>query len=60
MGSVPQWYSLIKEAEYLGVAPWELHEQPVIWRHWARMASAAEAEARKQKQASKSRKGGIG
>jgi hypothetical protein len=47
----------MKEAQYLGVAPWELLEQPVVWRSWARMAARAESEARRQKQASRTRKG---
>lgn len=57
MGYAPGWYRLMQEAKYLGVAPWDLMEQPVIWRKWAQMASVAETEARKQKQASHTRKG---
>jgi hypothetical protein len=57
MGSVPDWYLLMKEAQFMGVAPWLLLEQPVIWRKWARMASSAEAEAQRQKNASRARKG---
>lgn len=47
MGAVPDWYPLIKAARYLGVAPWDLLEQPVIWRRWAEAAEFAEAEAGK-------------
>ncbi len=25
---------VIKVARYLGVAPWDLVQQPVIWRRW--------------------------
>jgi hypothetical protein len=32
-------------ARYLGVAPWDLAEQPRVWMDWALMARAAEAKA---------------
>jgi hypothetical protein len=31
MGEVPNWYSLIKAARYLGVPPWDLATRPVYW-----------------------------
>lgn len=41
----PDWYRLIAAAKYLGVAPWDLLEQPAIWTEWALMAGEADAEA---------------
>jgi len=38
---------LIRAAKYLGVAPWELVKQSVIWRIWADEAEAAELAAQK-------------
>lgn len=49
---------LIREAKYLGVAPWDLLAQPMVWRSWARWAQTAEAEAQRQKAASSARKAG--
>lgn len=31
MGEQPDWYPLIVAARAMGVAPWELHAQPVFW-----------------------------
>lgn len=31
MGYMPDWFVLMRVAKYLGVAPWELYEQPQIW-----------------------------
>lgn len=45
MGSVPNWYRLLKAAQYLGVAPWHLQRQPLAWVHMAEAAQAAEAHA---------------
>lgn len=58
MGEAPEWYEVMQLAKYLGVAPWELAEQPLIWRHWAKQAVKAEFEAKKQKKDRK--KGGLG
>jgi hypothetical protein len=44
---MPGWYPLIRAAKYLGVAPWELIEQSVIWQKWAIEAEGAENAARK-------------
>jgi hypothetical protein len=35
----------IRAARYLGVAPWELLEQPYAWTIWAITAEGAEGEA---------------
>ena len=56
MGEVPEWYELITAAKYLGVAPWDLLEQPLIWQEGAHKAEMAEYEARKQREASAARK----
>lgn len=48
MGYAPDWFGIIQTAKYLGVAPWDLLQQPVIWQHWAQAAASAEIEARKQ------------
>lgn len=45
MGSVPEWYRLIRAAKYLGVAPWDLLEKPAIWMEWALSAESAENKA---------------
>lgn len=46
----------MRAAKYLGVAPWELMEQPFVWEQWARAAENAENEAERQKQESRRRK----
>jgi hypothetical protein len=56
MGEVPDWYAHIKAAKYLGVAPWDLLEQPIIWHNWAVRAEEAEESAARQKNASTARK----
>lgn len=45
VGSVPPWYTLIKAARYLRVAPWDLAVRPVWWVHVALASQAAEANA---------------
>jgi hypothetical protein len=42
---VPEWYTIIKIARYLGIAPWELLEQPECWYLWALDAHNAEVYA---------------
>jgi hypothetical protein len=42
---MPDWYPLLTAARYLGVAPWELVDQPAEWLEWALSAQSAEAEA---------------
>lgn len=49
MGEVPLWYSLIRSARYLGVAPWELAKQPVWWLRVAQAAEAAENQPKPTK-----------
>lgn len=51
MGSMPDWYPLLRAARYLGVAPWDLYEQPAQWMHWALDAEAAENEAERNRHA---------
>lgn len=50
MGDVPDWYQAIAAAKYLGVAPWDLLEQPQIWTDWALSGAGAEGGARKSKE----------
>lgn len=45
MGRMPEWYPLVRAARYLGVAPWELLEQPSAWMDFALIAESAENEA---------------
>ena len=45
MGELPAWYTLLRAARYLGVAPWDLAQQPVVWTHWALAAESSEALA---------------
>jgi hypothetical protein len=35
----------MRAAKYLGVAPWDLLQQPAIWLVWALRAERAEADA---------------
>lgn len=49
MDYCPDWYPLIQAAKYLGVPPWDLAAQPVIWRNWAFASMRAEDHAQKQK-----------
>lgn len=55
----PDWYVLMKAAQWVGVPPWELANRPRVWRQWAIMGMAAEGRAAKAKQP-KRKKGGIG
>jgi hypothetical protein len=43
---MPDWYPLMKAAEWMKVAPWELLARPMIWTVWAQEAQAAEAHAK--------------
>ena len=58
MGEVPEWYELFVAAKYLGVAPWELLDQPVYWKEWAIAASSAEGSAKASLEAAAKRKRG--
>ncbi len=49
MGEVPDWYMLGRAAKFWGVAPWELANQPVIWREWALQAERSEHYAHNEK-----------
>lgn len=46
-GEVPQWYRVVKAAQYLGVPPWDLAEQPVYWLEVAEESRRADAHADK-------------
>jgi hypothetical protein len=49
MGKVPEFYLHIKAARYLGCNPWDLLDQPLVWRDWALDCIAAENAAANQK-----------
>ncbi len=59
-GHCPRWYDLIRSAKYLGVAPWDLLEQPVIWMEWAREGEKAEAIADEEIRKNEERKASKG
>jgi hypothetical protein len=44
---MPDDYPLVRAAKYLGVAPWLLAEQSVLWQQRALLFEAAEIEAQK-------------
>lgn len=46
---LPDWYVLVRAARYLGVAPWDLYEQPLYWQKWAQTAQNAENEAENER-----------
>ncbi len=50
MGEQPEWYVVIKAAQYLGVAPWELLQKPTAWIDMAIGAMNAEEHAREMHQ----------
>lgn len=45
VGTMPEWFLVIQAARYLGVAPWDLVDQPPEWFEWAMMARNAEMVA---------------
>jgi hypothetical protein len=47
MGAAPTWYRVLKAAQFLRVAPWDLAAQPLYWLDLAESAQAAEAHAEK-------------
>ena len=55
MGELPDWFPVLKAAKYLGVAPWDLIKQPVVWMTWAMELHQAEREAAQNKQESAAR-----
>jgi hypothetical protein len=55
-GELPQWYRTLTAAKALGVAPWELAAQPLVWQEWAMTAEEAEHNYREEKQRHSSRK----
>lgn len=42
MGEPPEWFVLMKVAKWLGVAPWDLAQQPVGWYRMAVLAMGLE------------------
>jgi hypothetical protein len=58
MGEVPEWFSLITAARYLGVPPWDLAVRPAWWMHVALAAQSAENAASKRKQVNRHADGG--
>ncbi len=52
---MPDWYIHLRAAKYLGVAPWELSQQPVFWRNAALTAESVEADYQKQENERQSR-----
>ena len=50
MGEAPDWYEVIVAAKYLEVAPWDLIEHGLYWKHWALTARSAELEAENSRQ----------
>lgn len=41
---------MIQAAKYLGVPPWDLSKQSVLWRDWALICMTAEQEAQEVRQ----------
>lgn len=41
---MPPEYLLYQAAKYMGVSPWDLDEQPIMWRDWALIFMDAEAK----------------
>lgn len=50
MGACPEDYNVVKAAQYLGVAPWELMKQSIWWRERAIKFMNAEMQAMKIKE----------
>ncbi len=50
MGAVPDYYPLVQAARYLGVAPWDLAEQPSYWVQIAQVCEGGELDARAEQQ----------
>jgi hypothetical protein len=44
LGEYPDYYPVIKAAQFLGVPPWVLTHQAKCWEDWALIARAAEVE----------------
>lgn len=59
VGAVPSWYSLIRAAKYLHVAPWDLAQRPYFWTQLALEAAAAEQAAARAKNAAAKKRGPV-
>lgn len=51
MGSMPEWYPLLRAARWMHVAPWDLMERPIFWMRIILDAEAAENEAERNRYA---------
>lgn len=49
MGYMPDFYPLFVAADRCNAKPWEMLEQPMIWRDWALICSTAEAQAQEER-----------
>lgn len=47
LGEIPDWAAVVLVARFLGVAPWELEEQPYFWFAAAVEVMKAEHEGSK-------------
>ncbi len=56
MGQIPDWYRTRAAAKGMGVAPWELAAQPLVWQEWELTAQAAEAAAQRERERHAERK----
>lgn len=59
MGVAPTWYRVLKAAQYLRVAPWDLAAKPAFWLNAAEAASVAEEQDRKRREAEQARVGRV-
>lgn len=50
MGALPDWYPLLRAAKYLGVAPWDLLQQPLFWQQKAILAEKVESNVQEELQ----------
>lgn len=53
MGEVPNWYRILKAAQYLGTTPWELELKPWSYTLQAEAAQEVEEYVRSQNQQNK-------
>ena len=58
MGEAPDWWFHLRAARYLGVAPWDLAEQPLFWRNIALIAEDVEVTFQQDQQRREQAKSG--